>query len=182
MTSPARVLHPWRRRAAHWVARRRAPRSVLVVCYGNICRSPVAAALLRQTLGPVGIRVESGGLIRSSRRSPAAAIAAAARRGVDLTQHRAKLVTAERVCMADLIVVMDAIQCREIRDRFGRARRDVVLLGDFDPLSIDTRAIRDPLEQPAEVFDETYARIARCTRALGRAISRGARPPLVNRP
>src|SRR3989442_1774384 len=52
---PARLLHPWRRRAARETLRTRALRSILVVCHGNICRSPVAAALLRQALGPAGI-------------------------------------------------------------------------------------------------------------------------------
>src|SRR2546427_12540743 len=53
---PARLLHPWRRRAARETLRTRALRSILVVCHGNICRSPVAAALLRQEIGRASCR------------------------------------------------------------------------------------------------------------------------------
>jgi protein-tyrosine-phosphatase len=89
---------------------------------------------------------------------------------VDLSAHRGKPLTPDSVRGADVIVVMNPTQRRAICDRFGRARRDVLLLGDFDPQPIDTRAIRDPVDQPLEVFEETYARIERCVRELGRAI------------
>lgn len=167
---PARLLHPWRRRAARETLRTRALRSILVVCHGNICRSPVAAALLRQALGPAGIRVESAGFIGPNRPSPPAAVATAARHGVDLSDHRSRLLTADLVRSAELIVVMDAAQRREVCDRFGRSPRDVLLLGDLDPQPIATRTIRDPVEQPLEVFEESYARIERCMRELARAI------------
>ena len=45
---PSRVLHPLRRqRALRALRGRRRPASVLVICHGNVCRSPFAAALLR---------------------------------------------------------------------------------------------------------------------------------------
>ena len=53
----------------------------------------------------------------------------------------------------DLIVVMDPGQRRLICERFGRLPRDVVVLGDFDPTAVDTRTIRDPVDQKREVFD-----------------------------
>jgi protein-tyrosine-phosphatase len=65
---------------------------------------------------------------------------------------------------------MDLAQRREICDRFGRTVRDVLVLGDLDPQAIDTRTIRDPVNQPRAVFEESYARIERCVRALERAI------------
>ena len=170
LAAPARLLHPWRRRAARETLRTRALRSILVVCHGNICRSPVAAALLRQALGPAGIRVESAGFIGPNRPAPPAAVATAARHGVDLSDHRSRLLTADLVRSAELIVVMDAAQRREVCDRFGRSPRDVLLLGDLDPQPIATRTIRDPVEQPLQVFEETYARIERCMRELARAI------------
>ena len=67
---------------------------------------------------------------------------------------------------------MDAVQRRAICDRFGRAERDVLVLGDFDPQPIDSRKIRDPVKQPLKVFEETYARIERCVRELERVIVR----------
>jgi protein-tyrosine phosphatase len=164
-------LHPLRRRRALEALRRR-PRlaSLLVVCHGNICRSPFAAALLRPSLSQDAVRVDSAGFIGPDRPAPAEAVAAAARYRVDLSTHRSELLTADRARAADLIVVMDPAQRREICDRFGRTVRDVLVLGDLDPQAIDARTIRDPVNQPRAVFEEAYARIERCVRELERAI------------
>ena len=169
---PSRVLHPLRRqRALRAVRGRHRPASVLVICHGNVCRSPFAAALLRPVFARHGVRVESAGFLSSGRPSPPAAVAVAAPYGVDLSTHRSALLTANRARAADLIIVMDPLQGREICDRFGRAQRDVLVLGDFDPEPAETRTIRDPMEQPLAVFEESYARIERCVRELARAIS-----------
>jgi protein-tyrosine phosphatase len=153
--------------------RRREIASLLVVCRGNLCRSPFAAALLRQALSRprAPVRVNSVGLTVPGRPSPAAAVAVAARHGVDLSAHRSQFVTAERVRAADLIVVMDFAQRREICARFGRAERDVLVLGDLDPQPFGARVIRDPVNQPPAVFEQAYARIERCVRELARAIT-----------
>jgi protein-tyrosine phosphatase len=177
--APDRLLHPLRRRRALAALRTRpTPVAVLVVCHGNICRSPFAAALLRRSLSQNAVWVDSAGFIGPGRPSPAEAVAAAAHYRVDLSTHRSDLLTADRAHAADLIVVMDAAQRREICDRFGRTVRDVLVLGDLDPQAIDTRTIRDPVNQPRAVFEEAYARIERCVRALERAIGQlGAAAP-----
>jgi len=165
--TPERLLHPLRRRKALDILRaRRRPKTILVVCHGNICRSPMAAELLGRDLAPFGIAVQSAGFIGFNRPAPAEALAAAERHSVDLSAHRSRLVTAELVRAADLIVVMDPSQRRVICERFGRLPKDVVVLGDFDPTPVDTRTIRDPVDQKREVFDAVYERIARCAREL----------------
>ena len=169
---PSRVLQRLRRQQAIKALRaRRLPASVLVICHGNLCRSPFAAALLRRVVPRRGVRVDSAGFVGPGRPSPPHAVAAAGPYGVDLSTHRSELLTPNRVGAADVIVVMDPAQRREICDRFGRARRDVLVLGDFDPDPVEARTIRDPVEQPLVVFEESYARIERCVRELARAIS-----------
>jgi protein-tyrosine phosphatase len=168
------MLHPWtRRRAQTALADRAAPARVLVVCHGNICRSPFAGLILRRLLTPQGIRVESAGFIGPGRPAPPEAIEAAGARGVDLGEHRSRVLTPDIVEAADLVVVMDANQAREIRQRFGRARADVILLGDFDPDPIATRQILDPVYQPVSVFSEVYARIERCSVLLASSLRGG---------
>jgi len=169
--APDRLLHGWRRRRLREMLRRRPPpATLLVVCHGNVCRSPFAAALLRPSLSRKGVRVESAGFVYSGRPSPPEAVTAAARYGVDLSTHRSKLLTVDSVRPASLIVVTDPAQGREICARFGRGDGDVLVLGDFDPQPIESRKIRDPVNQPLTVFEETYARIERCIRELERAI------------
>ena len=169
--APDRLLHAMRRRAA--VAEMRArprPRSVLVLCYGNICRSPFAEEVLRRHLAPAGVVVQSAGLFGPGRPSPAAALEAARHHGVDLSAHLSRGFTASFGRQADLIVVMDAAQRRAVCTRFGLSPRNVLLLGDFDPLPIERREIRDPVDQPVAVFATVYDRIANCSQALAASL------------
>lgn len=167
--TPERLLHPLRRRKAVEGLRaraRRGPKTLLVLCHGNICRSPVAAGLLQRGLAPLGIAVHSAGFIGFNRPSPPEAVAAAEQHGLSLRDHRSRPVTADLARTADLIIVMEPSQGRTVIERFGRRPADIVILGDLDPLPVDTRTIRDPVTDGREVFDQVYARIARCTREL----------------
>src|SRR2546421_9572519 len=128
---PDRLLHNGRRRAAlaTLAGAERVPASLLVICNGSIFRSPFAAAVLRRALELRGlgrVRVDSAGFAGPGRPTPPDAVAAAARRGVDLTSHSSQLVMADLVRAADLIVVMDAMQRRMICERFGRSPRGVL--------------------------------------------------------
>lgn len=165
-----RALHVLRRRQARQALRGRHPRSVLVVCHGNMCRSPFAAAVLARQLAGAGVRVDSAGFLGPNRPAPSQAIVVAARRGVDLSSHRSRLLTAELVRAAGLIVVMDGAQRRAVCERFGRLRRDVLMLGDMDPVPADSSTIRDPIDQGPEGFEESYGRIERCAAELARAL------------
>jgi len=169
--TPERLLHPLRRRKAIEALRgRQRPNTVLVVCHGNICRSPMAAALLARELAPLAITVHSAGFIGFNRPSPAEAVGAATRHGLDLAAHRSRPVTVEAVRSADLIIVMEWSQKRLLCERYGCAPRDVIVLGDFDPQP-EGRTIRDPFEQGRDVFEQVYERIARCVRQLGAILS-----------
>ena len=168
------LLHGVRRRATLAAIAARRPASVLFMCNGNIFRSPFAAALLTRALnhGGEGAAVESAGLIGPGRPAAREAILAAARHGIDLRNHRSQLATAALVRAADLIVVMEPEQRRIVCQRFGRAARDVLLLGDLDPAPITSRAIADPWEQGPAVCDAVYQRIARCVEELADALQR----------
>jgi protein-tyrosine-phosphatase len=170
--APDRWWHPVRRSAVRAAVAQRRPGTVLVVCHGNICRSPFAAAVLRRALTGTGIAVASAGFVGPGRRPPADAVSVAARRGVDLSAHRSQLLDAATVRGAGLVVVMEADQRRAICDRFGLRPRDVVVLGDFDPAPIETRTVRDPLNAPPAVFEAVYARIDACTGGLADALRR----------
>jgi protein-tyrosine phosphatase len=84
---------------------------VLVVCTGNVCRSPITEGLLRvafaERLGPDVLEVASAGTMgwTGSGAHPRS-IRAAAERGVDISDHRAREASDEDVARADLIVAM----------------------------------------------------------------------------
>jgi low molecular weight protein-tyrosine phosphatase len=170
--APDRLLHAGRHAAAIANVRSRGwiP-NVLVVCHGNICRSPYAAGLLRRELAPAGISVESAGFIGPGRTSPFAARREAAEHGVDLIPHRSRLLTPQMVNRATLVLVMDAHQARAMVRLFGKAPADVLLLGDLDPARGEKRTIRDPIDQPSDVYRSVYGRIDRCALALVHAMA-----------
>lgn len=166
-----RALHPFRHRAAHTAAGRLPrPESILVVCHGNICRSPFAEAAIRRQLNGTPIRVDSAGFIGPGRQPPPNALQAAAGRGIDITEHRSRVLEPAIVRAADLIITMDACQARDICHRYGKPPGQVVPLGDFDPDSSDGRTIMDPVEFPVEVFDLVYARIEKCAEQVASAV------------
>lgn len=168
-----RALHPSRRAQA--VARLEEAgriRGVLVICLGNICRSPFAAALLARRLTEHDIVVHSAGLIGPGRHSPPAAIGSAATWGVDLRDHRSRVVTPALLAEVDLVVAMDTMQRGVLRHDYGVPDRAILLLGDIDPGPFPGRAIADPYDRPRKDFDAVYTRIERCTEALSRILLR----------
>ncbi len=162
---PDRLFHRRRHLAARErLARMKRPRRVLVVCYGNICRSPYLEAVLKRAMPDV--RVESAGFVGPGRVVPPFALTVSAQRGLDLSRFRSRQLVPAIVRDADIIVVMDAYQARYLERYFGVPRKRIVVAGDLDPLPSATRAIVDPWEQPMDVFVSSFNRLDRCAAAL----------------
>jgi len=114
----------------------------------------------------------SAGFVGSDRAVPEASLTISARRGLDLSRFRSRPVTPAAVNGADLIIVMDSNQAREITMRFPVIRARIVVAGDLDPMFDESRAIRDPWNQPSEVFEASFDRLDRCAAALVRVLKR----------
>lgn len=139
---------------------------VLVLCNGNICRSPYAGVALAARLPP-SIEVRSGGFVGPANRSaPPHIVAAAAEHGVPLASHRSRVTSDDELAWADLVLIMDRRQ-----ELFLAARRatPAVLaktrwLGGLAPRLGDP-AVIDPLDfsapDVARVLDHMDACIAR---------------------
>lgn len=166
---PDRLLHRRRNRdVCRRLTRLGTPRQILVVCYGNVCRSPYLQAVLQRALP--GVAVGSAGFVGSDRPVPQASLTISAKRGFDLSRFRSRPLTPTNVSEADLIVVMDVNQAREIAARFRVNSARIVIAGDLDPRFDGTRGIRDPWNQSIEVFESSFDRLDRCAVALVHAL------------
>ncbi len=109
-------------------------RRILVVCFGNVCRSPVAARLLQARLDETKWEVVSGGT-NASDGEPASRVmrTAAAEYGIDLSAHRAKRVTADDIRDAELVITMSQSQTDRLLNLEPGSNRRIRLLGAFNP-------------------------------------------------
>jgi protein-tyrosine phosphatase len=118
------------------------PVSVLFVCMGNICRSPTAEGVFRKLAAELApgtpIEIDSAGTHDYHVGEPPdpRAIAAAARRGIDLTPLRARQVAEADFRRFDLVVAMDRLNREVLLDRSPEPYRERVrLLLDFSPVA-----------------------------------------------
>jgi low molecular weight protein-tyrosine phosphatase len=162
---PDRLLHHRRHAAAcKRVLAAHRPKAILVVCYGNVCRSPYLQAVLQRALPEMV--VTSGGFVGSGRPVPEASARLSAERGLDLSVFRSGPLTNANVRGADIILVMDPRQARELLSRFPGTRERILLTGDLDPRFDLTRGIADPWNRPADVFEACFDRLDRCAKTL----------------
>jgi protein-tyrosine phosphatase len=155
-------MHVFRRRAAVDRLRGLSVRKILILCHGNIIRSPFAAARLAVLIPRAkAIEVLSAGFIGPGRPAHERARSMAADRGIDLSNHVSRLLDDDLRAWSDLIVVMNRRQ-----EQLVGAPHKTVILGDLDPAVVTRRTIPDPYGQDQSVFQESLDRIDRCIRVL----------------
>lgn len=105
-------------------------KSILVICTGNVCRSPMAAYLLKRALPDCAIA--SAGLAPpvGAPADPRAARLLAIE-GLDLSGHRARAVDARMVASAQLVLVMESDQRLDLESLFPQARGKTYRLCEF---------------------------------------------------
>ncbi len=140
--------------------RRSMPKTILVLCQGNICRSPYAAKRLEQALYRRDVAVVSAGLMdRVDRPSPAVAQQAASSHGIDLSDHRSRYADDGLIEESDLVVLFDAINEAGLKARGAWEHDKALRLGALIPDASDQGTIEDPINGTPEDFDACYDRI-----------------------
>lgn len=152
------------------------PTTLLFVCTGNTCRSPLAEALCKklladrlgcspQELATRGFQVLSAGLAASVGADPTAeAVAVATDLGADLAGHRSQPLTAELLARADYLFAMTQGHLRAIQPYCDASGPRLSLLasdgGDIrDPIGGDSAIYRECAEQILRHLQDCLARI-----------------------
>lgn len=140
----------------------RSQRRVVLVCTGNTCRSALAEALLRRALeerGVTDIEVSSAGT-GAWEGAPASegAYLVGLESGLDLSGHRARLLTGEVVSQADLILTMARHHRARVLELGAEGR--VHLVGDYAGRSGGAPEVADPFGSDLEVYRQTRDELA----------------------
>ncbi|MBW2735878.1 MAG: ATP-grasp domain-containing protein [Deltaproteobacteria bacterium] len=154
----AALLWQWGARSHQNLQRIGSPKHIVVLCYGNICRSPYAERRLKEALAGQPVEISSAGFHQKTQRpTPERIQVLAAAHGVDLGDHRSQATSPEALGTADLVVVMDEKNHLLLEALHAPALKKTVWLGAFDeegPLEID-----DPYDLSPEDAEGVYRRL-----------------------
>ncbi|MCG5282387.1 protein tyrosine phosphatase [Providencia rettgeri] len=125
--------------------------NILVVCMGNICRSPTGERLLQAHFP--NKKVHSAGIIaKDDRPAYESAIRIAQQHNLCLNNHRSRRLTSELCKEADLILVMENDHIDRIHQQFPETRGKVMLFGQW----LNKTEIPDPHKRSDEMFEHVY--------------------------
>jgi protein-tyrosine phosphatase len=133
---------------------------VLFVCTGNLCRSPMAAGILRIQLSkrraPL-ITVSSAGIMASDgREAEPLAVSIARHNGVDLSHHRSAMLTRAMLDSADLVLTMERMQLQYVRGMVPHQKDKVFLLKAFGRKGVEGD-VDDPMLRDVEAYEDCFA-------------------------
>ncbi|XP_068198348.1 low molecular weight phosphotyrosine protein phosphatase isoform X1 [Antennarius striatus] len=147
-------------------------KSVLFVCLGNICRSPIAEAVFRKMATDAGIvdkwRIDSAATstYEIGNSPDDRGQACMKNHGVPM-RHVARQVTKEDFLSFDYILCMDENNLSDLNRKAKAVKNStakIELLGSYDPQN--QRIIKDPYYGSAEDFEKVYEQCVRCCQAF----------------
>src|SRR6266567_2907851 len=130
-------------------------KTILFVCTGNVCRSPMAEGIFRQAIrNRSDYRVHSAGLGAMEGQPPSPyAIQAVRELGIDISGQRSRMLTPELVRQADFIFGMTHSHIDTVMLLYPQAAEKTFLLREFDEtLDPFEKDISDPISGSYEVY------------------------------
>jgi protein-tyrosine phosphatase len=136
---------------------------VIFVCWGNICRSPIAERVAERKAdeaGLTGVSFTSAGTSSEELGEPMDPRAAAVlrRHGYRSEDHVAHQITADELAEADLVIAMEDIHVGKLH-RLDPDAEPIFLLSDFDPDATPGSGVPDPWYGPDSAFTATLTAV-----------------------
>mgnify|MGYP003604159391 CR=1 FL=1 len=139
---------------------------ILVVCVGNICRSPTAERLLKNY--QPDLKVDSAGLgALVGKGADERATSVAQEHALSLDGHVARQVSGRMCRDYDLILAMEKRHIQALCEIAPEMRGKVMLFGHWD----SEREIPDPYRKSRDAFDAVYALLERSARQWAQALN-----------
>ncbi|MGH3472585.1 MAG: low molecular weight protein-tyrosine-phosphatase [Nocardioidaceae bacterium] len=147
---------------------------MILVCLGNICRSPMAEVVLTQALkeagldGRVAVRSAGTGDWHLGEGMDVRAQAALADRGYDPSRHRARHLEADWFAEDDLILVMDSANLRDVTSTAPTSadRSRIRMFRASDPDAVGDLDLPDPWYGGQDAFEQVLDTLERTADAL----------------
>ena len=128
--------------------------SVLFVCYGNACRSPMAEGLARLVLGKEA-RVASAGLAPIlGGATPEAVQVMRDHYGVDISRHTARSIAETPMDLFDRIIVLDAFVFQALKSHHASLTDKFILWDIADPYGRDLKTYRKTAERIKNLIEK----------------------------
>jgi len=129
-------------------------RNILFVCTANIARSPMAEALFNHLMAEKGLadqfQAQSAGTWGwDGAQAATEGVEVMANRNIDIRSHRSRIVTAEIITVADLILTMEQGQKESLQIEFPTKKETIHMLTELVGLPYD---IHDPYGKGLETF------------------------------
>lgn len=123
--------------------------NILIVCIGNICRSPMAAALVSHQYPQKNIDSAGISALVGYPADPTA-IEVMAASNIDITSHIAKQISTDLIGKSDLILTMSKSQTKWIEERWSHCRGKTFRIGHWIG-----KDIADPYRHDKQTFENT---------------------------
>lgn len=129
-------------------------KNVMMVCIGNICRSPIAEVLLQHQQPQLNVFSSGLGALVGKPADPSS-VELMTEKGIDLNNHCAQQINSVLVAASDLILTMEQKHVDAIQSQFPESRGKVHLIGKW----ADGQEIPDPYKKDKEAFSSAASLI-----------------------